>query len=269
MFYLSAYLWGLAAIMAVMLTTWLVSLYKNDASIADSVWGAAFMVAAVIYAISVTQTGPRTALVLILVIFWGIRLTTYITWRNWGEPEDRRYRELRANRSHFGLRSLYLVFGLQGTLAWLISLPLLAAIASSTSLNVLDYLGIGLWLVGMVFEVGGDYQLARFKSDPANEGEVMCKGLWRYTRHPNYFGDFCVWWGLYLIALAAGGWWSIISPIMMTILLLKVSGVTMAEKISANGGQNTKIMLPELTHFFLVLRANGVCRKSQKNSFSL
>lgn len=230
MFDFTAYLWGLAAICAIMVLTWLLSLPKNDVSIVDSVWGLAFIAAALVYAIAVAEPGPRTALVLTLIVIWGLRLSIYITWRNWGEPEDRRYRKMREKRSHFAWQSLYVVFATQALLAWLVSISLLAAIGGQAPLNGLDYVGIGLWLVGFVFEAGGDYQLARFKANPNNEGKILDQGFWRYTRHPNYFGEFCQWWGFYLIALAAGGWWSIVSPLIMTILLLKVSGVTMTEE---------------------------------------
>ena len=125
---------------------------------------------------------------------------------------------------------MYIVFGLQGLLAWLISLPLLAAIVSGDAINILDFIGAGLWAVGMAFEAGGDYQLARFKARADNHGKVMDQGLWRYTRHPNYFGEFCIWWGFYAIALAGGAWWAVVSPLVMTGLLLRVSGVALLEK---------------------------------------
>jgi steroid 5-alpha reductase family enzyme len=128
------------------------------------------------------------------------------------------------------LKSVYLIFGLQALLAWLISLPLHAAVLGASPLNWLDGLGAVLWLVGFAFEAGGDWQLARFKADPANRGKVMDRGFWRYTRHPNYFGDFAVWWGFYLIGAAAGGWWSFVGPVLMSVLLMRVSGVTLLEK---------------------------------------
>ena len=231
MFELAAYLWALAMIALAALITWLVSLAKKDVSIVDSLWSLMFIIAALSYAATVTEPGPRTALILALVCIWGVRLCAYITWRNWGEGEDRRYQEIRRNNSpNFAIKSLYIVFGLQGVLAWIISLPLLAAISGQSALGVLDIVGVLLWLVGILFEAGGDYQLARFKADPANKGKVMDRGFWRYTRHPNYFGDFCVWWGFFLIALAAGGWWSIVSPLIMSVLLLKVSGAALLEK---------------------------------------
>lgn len=231
MFHLDAYLLGLAAILAAGFVTWLVSLARRDVSIVDSLWSIMFLIAALVFALALPDYGTRSALVLGLVTLWSLRLAAYITWRNWGEGEDRRYQQIRANNQpYFGLKSLYIVFGLQGVIAWIVSLPLLAAMANTGELNVLDYAGIALWLIGMVFEAGGDYQLARFKADPSNKNKVMDQGLWRYTRHPNYFGNACIWWGFFLIALAAGGWWSVISPIVMTLLLLKVSGVALLEK---------------------------------------
>ncbi|MEE4379488.1 MAG: DUF1295 domain-containing protein [Candidatus Competibacteraceae bacterium] len=227
----NVYLSGLAAALAAAALVWLISLRKDDVGIVDSLWSLLFLLAAVSYVATASDPGPRTVLILTLVAVWAIRLSGYITWRNWGEPEDARYQEIRRNNEpNFALKSLYIVFGLQGLLAWIISLPLLVAVVSQAPLNVLDYCGITLWLIGLVFEAGGDYQLARFKADPANRGQVMDRGLWRYTRHPNYFGDFCIWWGYYLIALAAGGWWSVLAPVLMTFLLLRVSGVALLEK---------------------------------------
>ena len=226
-------LWSIAlgAIVVVGFGAWLVSVRIRNVSFVDILWSLFFLLAAVIYSTLGDGQGPRSTLVLILVAVWAIRLASYIAVRNHGKPEDYRYQKIRANNQPFWIRSLYLVFGLQGVLAWLISLPLLVAITSSTSeLGVVDYLAAVLWLVGFVFEAGGDYQLARFKAAPENAGKVMATGLWRYTRHPNYFGDFCVWWSFFLFALASGGWWTVISPLLMSFLLLKVSGVAMLER---------------------------------------
>lgn len=176
-------------------------------------------------------TGTRDAWLLALVAIWALRLAIYLTWRNWGEPEDHRYQKMRsANQPNFELKSLFIIFWLQGVLAWIVSLPLLAAANSAEPLKALDYLGAVLVLFGTWFESAADAQLASFKADPANRGKVMDRGLWRYTRHPNYFGEFVVWWGFYLMAVAAGGWWSLPGPLLMSFLLLKVSGVTMLEK---------------------------------------
>lgn len=230
MFSLDAYLLALALIAMLAVLAWGVSFWRRDVSIVDSLWSLMFVLAAVAYFLSATQPGPRATLVLILVSVWAVRLSAYITWRNWGEGEDYRYREIRRNNGpYFALKSLYIVFGLQGLLASVVSLPLMAAVNGQAAIGVLDGLGVTLWLIGFLFEVGGDYQLARFRSDASNKGRVLDTGFWRYTRHPNYFGDFCVWWGFYLIALAAGGWWSIVSPLLMSFLLLKVSGVAMLE----------------------------------------
>jgi steroid 5-alpha reductase family enzyme len=231
MFDLHAFLAGLSVILTVACATWCVSLLKRDVSIVDSMWPLFFAVAAVAYVAMLPQAGPRAPWVLALVGIWALRLSAYLTWRNWGEPEDRRYQAIRRhNEPRFALKSLYLVFGLQGTLAWIISLPLLAAIAAPRALTLLDGAAVALWAVGFGFESVADWQLARFKNDPANHGRVMDRGLWRYTRHPNYFGDCCVWWGFYLMALAAGGWWSLVGPLLMSFLLLRVSGVALLEK---------------------------------------
>ena len=231
MFEPAVYLDGLVVILFAGLLTWLLSLVKRDVGIVDSLWAPMFLFAAIAYWSNVADPGTRASIVLALVGLWTLRLTGYITWRNWGEDEDARYRAIRhRNQPGFGFKSLYLVFGLQGVIAWIVSLPLLAAITSDAPLGLLDFIGMGLWLVGMTFETLGDWQLARFKGDPANRGKVLDSGLWRYSRHPNYFGNACIWWGFFLIALSAGGWWSLVSPILMTFLLLKVSGVALLEK---------------------------------------
>jgi steroid 5-alpha reductase family enzyme len=125
---------------------------------------------------------------------------------------------------------VYLVFGLQAVMAWIIALPLLGAVVSDGPLGAADWVGVVLWLVGFYFEAAGDWQLVRFKADEANRGRVMDRGLWGLTRHPNYFGEFCMWWGLYVMAAAAGAWWSIVGPMLMSFLLLRVSGVTLLER---------------------------------------
>ena len=222
---------GLGAVLALAVATWLVSVAKRDVSIVDSVWSLLILLAALVYAASLPALGPRAPWLLALVLVWAVRLAGYITWRNWGEPEDRRYQAIRVrNQPNFALKSLCLVFGLQGILAFVVSLPLLAALASARPVNGIDALGAAAIAFGLLFETIGDWQLARFKADPANRGLVMERGLWRYTRHPNYFGEFCVWWGFFLVALAAGGIATIVSPLLMSLLLLRVSGVALLEK---------------------------------------
>jgi len=231
MFEPSLYLNPVLAVLAFVVLGWLLSLKLGDVSVVDSMWSLMFLLVAISCALSVESLSDRAVLVLGLVALWSIRLSAYITWRNWGDEEDSRYQDIRErNEPNFAIKSLYLIFGFQGLLALVISLPLIVAIPSSSPLGWLDYAGVLLWTIGMIFEAGGDWQLARFKADPDNQGKVLDSGLWSLTRHPNYFGDFCVWWGLFLIALSAGGWWTLISPLVMSFMLLKVSGVALLEK---------------------------------------
>ncbi len=231
MFDLQSYLIGLVVVILVAVASWVVSVIRRDVSIVDSMWSLMFLSAAMAYAMNLQAPGPRLELVLLLVTIWALRLFIYITWRNWGAQEDRRYQAIRTNNEpHFVLKSLYSVFGLQALIAWIISLPLLVAIASPVGFGYLDLVGVLLWTLGMIFEAGGDYQLIKFRSDPQNHNRVMDRGLWRYTRHPNYFGDACIWWGFGLLGVAAGVWWVLLSPVLMTFLLLKVSGVSLLEQ---------------------------------------
>ncbi|MFP4554092.1 MAG: DUF1295 domain-containing protein [Actinomycetota bacterium] len=216
-----------------MLATWVVSVVLDDASIVDIVWGLGFVAAiwAVYLTADIDTTTDRSLLMLAIVTIWGLRLTGYLAWRNIGKGEDRRYQEMRRkNPDSFWLRSLYVVFGLQAVIMWVVAVPAVVTQGSEGSLLWLDYLGATVWLLGIVFEAVGDFQLARFKARPDSKGKVMDRGLWRYTRHPNYFGDFCVWWGIYLVAAAGGAWWAVFSPIVMSALLLRYSGVELLEK---------------------------------------
>jgi steroid 5-alpha reductase family enzyme len=228
---MSIYLVALGAILLVGALAWVVSVLKNDVSFVDSLWSLFFLLAAVVFAVDAEVLSARALLVLGLVTVWSLRLSLHITVRNWGEPEDYRYQKIRANNEPgFSFKSLYIVFGLQGVLAWIIAMPLMPAIMNAGGIGPIEVLAFALWLVGFVFEAGGDYQLAKFKRDAANKGRVLNRGFWRYTRHPNYFGDFCVWWAFYLFAFSANGWWTLLSPLLMSFLLLKVSGVAMLEK---------------------------------------
>ncbi len=228
---MSPLLLALLLILGLAVAAWAFSLVSKDVSFVDSLWSLFFVAAAVVYAWPPATLNAKGVLVLALVSIWAVRLSVYITARNWGTEEDFRYQKIRANNEPgFELKSLFIVFGLQGLLAWFISMPLLWALTDTSALGVLDVVAALLWLIGFVFEAGGDFQLSRFKSDPANEGRVMDKGLWRYTRHPNYFGDFCIWWAFFLFAVGGGGWFTILSPLLMSVLLLRVSGVALLEK---------------------------------------
>jgi steroid 5-alpha reductase family enzyme len=231
MFDLSLWSHALGALLVVAVAGWLISLPLRNVSLVDSIWSLKFLLCAGVYVAAQAMPSQRAQLMLVLVALWAVRLSAHITWRNHGHGEDRRYQQIRRNNDPgFAFKSLYIVFGLQALLAWIISLPLLAAATSTAPLGLLDAVGCALWLVGFVFEAGGDWQLARFTANPANAGKVMDRGFWGWTRHPNYFGDACAWWGLSVLGIAAGGWWSIPGPLLMTLLLLKVSGVTLLEK---------------------------------------
>jgi steroid 5-alpha reductase family enzyme len=230
-FDLDIYLSGLLVALLATTLTWVVSLFRHDVSIIDSVWSLVLLALCATYFLLFEFSATRGTIVLALAAIWALRLSAYITWRNRGEPEDARYQAIREKYSpYFAVKSLVIVFLLQGVLAWIISLPLLAAITGSRPLHLLDAAAAGLVLFGTLFESIADTQLARFKAASGSRGQVLDNGLWRYTRHPNYFGECCVWWGFYLFAVAAGGWWSIISPLLMTFLLLRVSGVALLEK---------------------------------------
>jgi steroid 5-alpha reductase family enzyme len=227
----SIYAMGLLAILVLTTFTWSVSVMKRDVSIVDGMWPIMFLVAALVYSGKVDLYTPRSSLILTLVLLWALRLSLHIIVRNWGEPEDRRYRDIREKyEPNFALKSLGIIFIFQGLLAWIISMPLWGALTVPVEIGPIDVFAIALWTVGMTFEVVGDWQLARFQSDPANRGEVLDTGLWRFTRHPNYFGECVIWWGFYIFAIPVGGWWTIIAPLLLTYMLLKFSGVSLLEE---------------------------------------
>lgn len=213
---------------------WGISLLVKDSSIIDPFWSILFLLSAIVYfAFADDGYNGRKILLMTLVTIWALRLAIYLAWRNWGHGEDFRYQKWREQHGDtWWWRSYFQVFLLQGLLAWIISIPLLAAQYSDSpdNLTILDGIAVLVWGYGFFFEAVGDVQLARFKANPENKGKVLDRGVWRYTRHPNYFGDAAQWWGYYLIALAAGGFWTIYAPLIMTGLLLKVSGVALLEK---------------------------------------
>jgi len=229
----------IAALVVFSLTTllWVISLFLKDSSIIDIFWGTGFVILVWLY-FAITPDGyiTRKLLIASLVAMWGLRLSIHLAVRNLGKGEDFRYRQWRLKTgSSWWWKSYFKVFALQGVLMWFISIPLLAAQISPTPdhLTIFDYLGISLWVIGFIFEAVGDWQLIRFRSKPENHDKLLDKGLWRYTRHPNYFGDALLWWGYYLIAVAGGGYWTAFSPLVMTFLLLRVSGVRMLERTLA------------------------------------
>lgn len=229
-------LWSALAIVVVMMTAWVVSVRVRDASIVDPVWPLGFVVVGWVAGLVGRGDGVRVAVLVALVTVWGLRLSWHLftRWRHQGE--DARYAAMRERHGErFPIVSLGTVFGVQGLLMWIVSLPLQMGAGIDGRASGWVFLAISggaLWMLGFVFESVGDAQLTRFKADPRSKGQVMDRGLWRYTRHPNYFGDACVWWGLFLVAAGAGGWaWvAVVGPLVMTVLLRRVSGVTLLEK---------------------------------------
>jgi steroid 5-alpha reductase family enzyme len=222
-----------AAVAALMLATWVVSVRRRDASIVDVVWGPAFVVVALIAALAGDEDAEIRWLLLGLTAAWGLRLGWHLFRRKLREPgEDRRYAAMRARRGErFAWWSLWAVFGIQALGVLVVSLPIQEAATNPAELRAAVIPGVVVFLVGLAFEAIGDAQLARFRSDPANRGQVLERGLWRYTRHPNYFGDFAVWWGIWLVAVTAGDtWWTAIGPILMSVLLIRVSGKDLLER---------------------------------------
>lgn len=232
--FIEIYLLTYGLILLCMTFLWLLSVRLKDASIVDIFWGTGFVIANGVYFILADGYPTRKVILLVLVTVWGLRLTIHLGRRNLGKGEDYRYQ---AFRKRWGAKywwvSFFQTFLLQGTLMWLISIPLLVGqfVPVPANLTIFDILGILIWTVGFLFESIGDWQLTRFKADPLNKGKVLDSGLWRYTRHPNYFGDAVVWWGYFCIALAVP--WGILSfygPLLMTIFLVRVSGVAMLER---------------------------------------
>jgi steroid 5-alpha reductase family enzyme len=217
--------------LATAVVAWAVCTARRNAGLVDIFWSLFLLVAALCFLRAAPAATPRALLMLLLVGIWSLRLAAHLAVRNWNAPEDHRYQAIRArNQPGFTWKSLYLVFGLQAVLAFIVSLPLHAAMNSPAPLNLLDLAGAVVTLLGLTVETIADTQLAAFRDDPGSSGQVLERGLWRYSRHPNYFGEFCVWWGFYLIALATGAWWTLFSPLLMSVLLLRVSGVVLLEK---------------------------------------
>ena len=216
-----------------MTVLWIVSVIVRNVSIVDLFWGLGFVFIAAFFFFKSEGNGIRKIIVLTLTAIWGMRLSLYLTWRNAGQEEDFRYRQFRKNfGKNYWWISFFQTFLLQGVLMWLISAPLLGAQYYGPEKNpgILDFIGIFFWLTGFIFEAGGDYQLAVFKADRSNKGKVLNRGFWRYTRHPNYFGDACVWWGFGIICISAGSYLPALGSVLMTALIIKVSGVALLEK---------------------------------------
>jgi steroid 5-alpha reductase family enzyme len=224
----------LALILFVYFNLWfIISLLKKRNDVADIAWGLGFVLMAWSSFLLVENFNFRSLGLNILVSIWGLRLAWHISARNKGKSEDYRYLAWRKEWGKwFYIRSYLQVYLLQGSLLYLIALPVLMVnLNQGLSINIIDGLGFLVWLSGFFFEVIGDAQLKNFIKNPINQGKLLQSGLWKYTRHPNYFGEVMQWWGVWLIALnTPNGWFSIIGPIAITILILKVSGIPLLEK---------------------------------------
>lgn len=245
---------GLIVVLIPLVLLWMLSIYLTNVSIVDIFWGLGFILLSIFYFNTTTGYEPRKILVMVLVTVWGLRLAFYLAWRNLGKGEDYRYQQFRARYGahRYWWVSFFQVFILQGILIWLISLPLLGAQISSTneSLTFFDALGVLVWSIGFFFEAVGDYQLAKFKANPQNRGKVLSTGLWKFTRHPNYFGDSAVWWGFGLICMGAQNYWMIAGSFLMTLLIINVSGVALLEKNLAERSDEYKSYIKRTPVFF-------------------
>lgn len=233
---MAVYILGLLAALALMSLVWIWSVPFRDASLVDRFWGLGFVVVALVWWL-LSGTPATGWVMLVPVILWGLRLSGHITWRNWGHGEDARYTEMREDRSEyaFAVRSLFTIFWLQGVLVAVIGLPMFAGVRGGEPVWALVWLGWAVWLFGFLYESVADWQLARFKADPENRGRVMDRGLWRFSRHPNYFGEIVLWLGFGLIGLAFGGWWALPSVALMIFLILRVSGVALLDRRMTEG----------------------------------
>jgi steroid 5-alpha reductase family enzyme len=245
---------GLGTILTALTFAWMLSLRLQDASVADIFWGLGFVMLAWLYCLLSPTLTQRSWLVAALIPLWGTRLSAHIFHRHHGSREDPRYQAMRASHGQaFWWRSLFTVFWLQGAILWFVALPLLFAVRATqpAALTVVDGLGLLLFAAGFGFEVVGDYQLERFRAEPGNRGTVLDGGLWRYTRHPNYFGDATMWWGMYAIAASTpSGWLTVLSPILMTWLLMRVSGVTLLEEGLKASRPGYRAYIARTTAFF-------------------
>ena len=229
------YLTNLLAVAALMVLGWIISLVRRNVTIVDALWGMGFVLIAWMTWFHSEGYWARNLLLAGLTTLWGVRLTVYLALRNHGKGEDPRYAKWRrASGRRFWLTSLFKVFLLQALVLWAIALSVQAGQTQAypARFTVPDVIGTLVWLTGFAFESVGDWQLARFKADPSNKGRVMDRGLWQYTRHPNYFGECLVWWGMFLIALSnSGNAWTVVSPLIITAVLLKMTGIPLTEQL--------------------------------------
>jgi steroid 5-alpha reductase family enzyme len=251
---MAAFLYASLLIWVMMTILWVWSVVIKNVSIVDLFWGIGFVAVNAFYVFFSGDLNPRKILILVLVSVWGLRLATHLAIRNTGKGEDFRYQEFRRKygQERYWWISYFQTFLLQGILIMIVSLPLLGVSLGPRPGNLYlpDYLGIIIWLTGFTFEAGGDFQLSRFKRDPGNKGKVLDTGFWKYTRHPNYFGDSAVWWAYALFSLAAGSYWQVIGSVIMTLLIIKVSGVALLEKSLSKSKPQYREYIKRTSSFF-------------------
>lgn len=220
----------LSVMLLLAIATWALSIKLRDVSIVDSLWSIFFIVFTVLFAWQMRSDTTAAYVLIGLILLWGLRLSGYITVRNHGKGEDRRYQAIRArNQPNFEFKSLYLIFILQMALATVIVVPVVPILNGAEDADLLTYAGFVIAAFGALFETIADAQMARFKATRSAEGTVMDRGLWRYSRHPNYFGEATFWWGIWVASASMGGAWTVFSPLLMTWLLTRVSGVPLLE----------------------------------------
>lgn len=223
---------SLLAIAALMVVTAIEGQRQGRVSVVDTSWGLGFVAVALVAAVA--GDGPlwRRLLLLVLVTVWGLRLAWHMHRRNSGKGEDPRYAEMLSGHPGHPLAvAIRKVYAVQGLSVWFVSLPIQVSASTGNGITALAVVGTGLWLLGVLFEAVGDRQLAAFKADPKTRGTVMDRGLWAWTRHPNYFGDSCVWWGLYLVSASAWpGVLTVLSPVAMTYFLVFATGARLLER---------------------------------------
>lgn len=241
-------IWGLVTIL------WIISVIAKNVSIVDVFWGMGYVILNAFYVLTADEITPRDYLIFGLVSIWGLRLSIYLAFRNIGKGEDFRYQEFRRKYGahRYWWFSYFQTFLLQGALILIVSLPLLGIRLSESSgeLTILDIIGIFVWLIGFSFEAGGDYQLSQFKKNPDNKGKVLDSGFWKYTRHPNYFGDSTVWWAYAIICMASGSYGCIVGSLVMTLLIIKVSGVALLEKSLKTSKPQYREYIEKTSSFF-------------------
>ncbi|MDA3891506.1 MAG: DUF1295 domain-containing protein [Salinivirgaceae bacterium] len=225
---------GFLIVMILLTIIWVISVALTNASIIDPFWGMGILVLALWYAYAGGNWNLRSFVVIVMVTLWALRLSLFLFIRNSGKGEDYRYQNFRKDfgPERYWWVSFFQVFLLQGILMAIVSLPLLGTFyyANNATLGLIEYAGIIIYVIGFLFETIGDNQLTRFKRNPLNKGKVLNTGVWRYTRHPNYFGESFIWWGFGIYCLGTGTVWPLIGSAFMMLLLLKVSGVSLLER---------------------------------------